>query len=401
MRECPHRARSKSIALLICLLISFPSWSATNEAQQNEDLQEEINTLKTTVQKLETHIIKGEKQARNKLRPLGEKIREQQRALKVSGFASYGLTKSTRNIELADVLFRDEFYYRSDSVMGLQLDYMFDEHFTSTLQMVAKGYDEFDVEAEWVYLTYRFNEHWSAVGGRFRQPLFIYSDLLEVGVAYPWVRPPWPFYYTAASATEGFKATYQITMGAFHHEASLIVSSSINKILGLEVTTDDMYFFNYRGSFKNSDFYYTRAEASLSAAITPALVLEDKVIMNNAGIRYEGNKWFVNAEYQNALGKDLILVSEITNYYLSPGYQLTEQWRIHATYGKLRTNEAALQGVVQARRRAIGLRYDVTPNVAIKLEAERSDRFGATVNPDSELPLVPFKMYTLVIDSAF
>ena len=52
------------------------------------------------------------------------------------------------------------------------------------------------------------NAEWSAKAGRQRLPRFRYSDFLEVGHAYPWLRPPHAVYTATFSNDDGLSAAY-------------------------------------------------------------------------------------------------------------------------------------------------------------------------------------------------
>ncbi len=48
---------------------------------------------------------------------------------------------------------------------------------------------------EWAYVDYEFNKYVSLHAGKIKQPVYLVNDYVEVGYAYPWIRPPSEVYY--------------------------------------------------------------------------------------------------------------------------------------------------------------------------------------------------------------
>ena len=119
-------------------------------------------------------------------------------ALQFSGFASFGMGKSSRD----DMPFLDHtesWSFRSDSIVGGQAQYKFSNRWSSTIQVVARGFtfdenDKFDPVLEWLFTSYQLSAETRIRVGRMRKPLYLFSDSLEDGYAYQWVRPPVDIY---------------------------------------------------------------------------------------------------------------------------------------------------------------------------------------------------------------
>jgi hypothetical protein len=63
------------------------------------------------------------------------------------------------------------------------------------MQLFGKGYDgRYELDASWAFLKYQVDSDTYARAGRLRMPIFLLSEYLDVGVAYPWVRPPMEVY---------------------------------------------------------------------------------------------------------------------------------------------------------------------------------------------------------------
>lgn len=84
----------------------------------------------------------------------------------------------------------------NDSLFGLQTRYAWNEKWSATVQGLLHTSDTRESGIEWAYLTYQPTEEWQFKLGRLRTPLLNYSDVRDVGLAFPWVRPPQQVYDT-------------------------------------------------------------------------------------------------------------------------------------------------------------------------------------------------------------
>ena len=119
-------------------------------------------------------------------------------ALQFSGFASIGAGKSSRD-DMPFLNHTEDWSFRTDTIVGGQAQYQFTDRWSSTIQVVARGFtfdenDKFDPVLEWLFTSYQWSAETRFRVGRMRTPLYLFSDSLEIGYAYPWVRPPVDIY---------------------------------------------------------------------------------------------------------------------------------------------------------------------------------------------------------------
>lgn len=121
--------------------------------------------------------------------------------LNMSGFMSIvgGMTlESDKTYDVGFLgyngVYDDEFSINPESMFALQTQVVGDDKISATVQLIGRGGDSFDIEAEWAYISYNFTDQLTLNVGRSRTPLFYYSDFLDVGYAYHWIRPPSIFY---------------------------------------------------------------------------------------------------------------------------------------------------------------------------------------------------------------
>lgn len=88
----------------------------------------------------------------------------------------------------------EDLNFQIDNVLGLQFTYALDDKFDLVAQLVSDGKNDYKTEAEWAYVAYRMNDNLRFRAGRFTSPFFMYSESLNVGQAYPWVRLPIELY---------------------------------------------------------------------------------------------------------------------------------------------------------------------------------------------------------------
>ena len=109
--------------------------------------------------------------------------------------------------------YEDSLSFRPDSVVGLQASADLGDGLSATAQLVARGNDDSKVKAEWLYLSYQALPDLRVNVGRQRMPLYMYSDFLEVGYAYHWLRPPTTVYSSPISSYDGLSALYSRYIG--------------------------------------------------------------------------------------------------------------------------------------------------------------------------------------------
>ncbi len=110
------------------------------------------------------------------------------------------------------------FQFDQESLLGVQIKKEFSPTFSLTSQFVSRALNPNDGSrptVDWLYATWQpeRDSHWTFQAGKFRIPLYYYSDFLYIGYAYPWVRPApdvygWPIY-----AYNGANVSYRTQLG--------------------------------------------------------------------------------------------------------------------------------------------------------------------------------------------
>lgn len=114
-----------------------------------------------------------------------------------STFGTAGYAVSNRDYKYQRFISNDGTFKR-DSVLGGQVDAQFSPEWSATLQAkVAPSLHSdrhWDLTASWAFLSWRPNNDWLIRPGRVRIPLYLYSQNLDVGQSYDFVRMPTEMY---------------------------------------------------------------------------------------------------------------------------------------------------------------------------------------------------------------
>lgn len=335
---------------------------------------------------------------------------------KFSGFASFvGGTFSEENYGYAG--YTDEISFSPDSVIGLQIGAQVSDNVTVTTQLVAKGISDYDVEAELAYLTYAVSRDWDIRAGKIRTPFFYYSDFLDVGYAYPWVRPPVDVYRVLLFSFDGIDTIYRRNHGDWSSTWQVFYGNTQEDIdsptLGVVIETeaDDLMGVNVQLENDWLTLWAGYVGLDLTQSLTPPTeaVFE---ILNAQGftdmvndfdsripkkvdyialaalVDYEG--WLFNAEYTSTTVDRANFFLNDEAWFVMMGRRLGDV-TVHLTY-TTRTEDpdfernqipednplhivvdSAFLNIEDSSLTA-GIRYDLDTGIALKAEVSRFDR---------------------------
>ena len=113
---------------------------------------------------------------------------------KINGFANAGFAW----VDSAETyLFSDkDGSFNESSFMGLQMRFTpnVDVPISFVTQLIARGRDDWNLEADWAYVSWQATEDFAVNVGRIKLPIFLISEAYDVGVTYPWIAPPEEIY---------------------------------------------------------------------------------------------------------------------------------------------------------------------------------------------------------------
>ncbi|MBV1877634.1 MAG: hypothetical protein KUG79_08330 [Pseudomonadales bacterium] len=305
-----------------------------------------------------------------------------------------------------------------DTVFALQISAPLSDKLKGTAQFIAKGSDSYNVEAEWAYVTYNISDQWDVRAGRLRAPLFSYSDFLDVGYAYPFIRPPTEVYRILFTTITGVDTLYNTSFGNWDANFQFYYGRlDASTFLAGEELFFDLADFTGVNAVFTYDWLSFRATYNLAPKLTIPLpaaarglldaiagsgfptVAEALDVVDETGAFYgvamniDLHDWLLSVEYTEVDFEDQSLFSDDEAWYFLVGkrmgdftYHITYEYRkqtpdlgfldgfaddsVIALLGGLPLKPTVLASVRQAENNVLtfGVRYDFTPGASLKVE---------------------------------
>lgn len=370
-----------AMALLACAVVT-PTFAATQA-----ELEERII-------KLEKRVQQGDAVTKKRIRSLKNAIEDAGSRMRISGYMSAGVVYSEDAAVTGDGQneFENEFTYRTDSKAGIQFDYRLAPEWTATLQLTTAGKTDWSVDTDYAYLKWQAQDWLAIRAGRLRLPFFMYSESISVGFTYPWARPPLGFYITSIANYEGADALITFETGDFVH--------LLQPYFG---TGDGILPNGYRTEARDGmGLVYELSKGNLTGRLqalqinstltdpTGALqgVLDqwarEVIHYYTAGIRYDNGALLVLTEWSR-IDSEGTPGRDVEAGYLTLGYTIGD-FQPYATYMKTQTIHESQQNPLAVTRNppyaatgtGVGLRYNITSSVSLKMQADHYYNFDGT-----------------------
>lgn len=336
-----------------------------------------------------------------------------QAQVRLSGFGQVMAGTSLDDSGLPLIGYDDEVDFKPETLFAVQISADLAEAWSATAQVVARGRDDFDPEFAWAYLGWNSGD-WAAKVGRQRIPFYRYSDFLEVGYGYAWVRPPRTVYGgTGFDNFDGLNLAYSRFDGELYSNFQFIYgttdvtvvrpqvtfSQSLESLMGL--TWDGSYagWLNMRAAYFSADVdidspllnpLLDALRANGFGPVVPGLdVVGDGGYFWGLGADIDRGNWVLGFETIGR-GIDDTLAPDTRESYVSLSYRLGAV-QPYVVYGWSKADpDLALADPLRAapplfnatlgaleRQRvdetytSVGLRWDVAGNVALKADYTR------------------------------
>ena len=334
-----------------------------------------------------------------------------------------------------------------DSNLGIQATAKLSDTISFTAQGLVRkngNNDQFGAELAWAFAKFKLNDEFSIRVGRIGLPVYMISDVRNVGYANTMLRPPNEVYrQVTADNADGGDIIYQHSFG----DSTLTAQAAIGRT---KVRSPGNYYVEFKPvistqvSLENGPFTYrlghSRAtfgiydNASLTTLVNTAkslglnnvvaeLPLTDiKGTFNSAGISMDYNNIIGQAEYAKRK-TDTRLVQDTSSWYIMLGYRYGKfvPYYMHGdvkqdsrrsfetlpTTGPLAPLSAAVNGAIKSglqSTNAIGLRWDLYKSAAFKIQMDRiktRDGSGYFVNAKPGFAGSTVNVYAAGIDFVF
>jgi len=152
-----------------------------------------------------------------------------QAEITLNGFASIvgGVTTSSDDALYG---YDENIDFSQGSLFAIQASADLGDSLTATVQLLARGKNDWDPDFEWAYIAYDASDSLRILAGRQRVPFYMYSDFLDVSYAYPWITPPEGVYSVAFDTFDGLGAIYSTSMGSFDANFHMIYGGNNSEI---------------------------------------------------------------------------------------------------------------------------------------------------------------------------
>lgn len=232
--------KKKLLATLIAAMSVVPMAHAMTDAEieaRFRKYEDQIQALKAEVKDLKSsggvvYVEDMEKQTQRNTKQIDSiksKMDTEAEKLKMNGFMTAGVSHGDDAID-AGYEIDDNPNFRGDALAGLQFNYALGENSSAVVQLVSRsrGNESWETNAEWAYIDYGLSDNLDVRMGRLRIPLYLYSETIDVGYSYPWVRPPVQMYQTILTSYDGADMLYKFSTGSVNHTLQPFAGSSTN-----------------------------------------------------------------------------------------------------------------------------------------------------------------------------
>jgi len=289
-------------------------------------------------------------------------------------------------------VYDDDFSFKPDTNFGLQVSADLGDGLSITGQFTGAGGEDFDANVAWAYVSYDLNDSWTLLAGRQRLPFFFYSDFLDVGYAYHWIRPPVET-NVSVDTLDGIQFRHQGFIGSWDtrvqfyggtSDASTTVAGSTFDI-GLEDAIGAVFYasndwLQLRATHMVADFFIEAPGSTQTDS--------DPVGADFSGLAAHATlgDGFVVAEYVTYSFDDPVFGSAWDKYegaYISAGYRFGDVTP-HITFATTDQSLKGFGGSIDADEGSeavtVGARWDFHPQAAFKAEyTTRSDESDSVI----------------------
>jgi len=239
--------------------------------------------------------------------------------------------------------YENKLEFDKDSLFALQASSDLGDGLSITGQIIARGIENYKPEFEWMYLSYNLTPTLNAKMGRIRTPFYMFSEYLEVGYTYHWIRPPYELYAAQVTNMDGVSFLYNMPIGSIDSQYQIVVgaregfsedpSTSKSDYKPLIGANAQFEMGNYVAKLiytqGNIDFNSTsldKATATFTADPTfqakHASILDSEVIFAGAALDMTFNSLRILLEYSFIDFEDVIFAGDETRTLASLAYTL-------------------------------------------------------------------------------
>lgn len=312
--------------------------------------------------------------------------------------------------------YEDSVEIKQDSFFAIQAYSDLSDGLSATVQIRARGEDEWEPEFTWAYLSYEVDPSWRIQVGRQRIPIYLYSDYLDVSYAYHWIAPPTEVYKAAFDSIDGISTIHDFTVGdAMVNLRVYYGQEDYTNADGDSLELDDLFsvvasvnygWWTFRSSYIQFDMTGNIGLDALVGAWqqTPyasvgnnLAIDDDRLTGVEVGVIYDNQDWLFLAEYIPS-SLDNSVIGDYEPWMVSVGKRFGDgKYMLHATVGEdvvesassvagvpvgvdptldaliATTQEVIDRNTYENMFYTLGLRWDFHSSAALKTEYTHTD----------------------------
>jgi hypothetical protein len=327
--------------------------------------------------------------------------------VKFQGFASFVGGMTLDNDDDSYQGYKNELEYDKNSLYALQASSAMGDGLTVTGQLIARGAENYKPEFEWMYMSYNLTSNLSAKVGRVRTAFYMFSEYLEVGYAFNWIRPPEELYAAQITNLDGVSFLYNMPIGSIDSQYMIAIGNRRNYSEDPATTESDFTsiiqaYAQFESGAYTGKFIYAQGDLSIASAVTNGAVAtytgaglgpfadkylaitNSQLIFTGAGLDMDFHPFKILVEVSFLDFEDLVFVSDETRMLASAGYNAGDNTVSYTWSSNIKESEDSLANQVPAgplrvgvtsnlsnadvTTHTLGLRHDFHDTASVKVE---------------------------------
>lgn len=261
-----------------------------------------------------------------------------------------------------------------DSRLGAQMDLQVNETFSAVGQLLALRSEGSErPRVEWLFGQAKVTNDVALRAGRMVMPVFLVSDSRNVGYAAHWLRAPTEVYAVyAPSSFDGVQLQWRPRLGDVNFTVQASAGKQTAKVsLGIAGTLDLHGLRSLNVTAESGNWTWRVGGTVTGGALTSDTLgvlanLRDRFF--GTGVQFDDGQWVWMSEYtvrRQSEGGPF----NSKSYYVSGGHRFGA-WLPYATYAGFVAQGAFFGDKPDGRTTALGVRWDVASNLALKAQWE-------------------------------
>ncbi len=354
--------------------------------------------------------------------------------VKVNGFLTTSITKlaTDQTTYLGGSFNNQARFDNPDSRLGLQFSAQVSEQIEAMAQLLARGRgNNSGISADWAFVSIKAADDTKIRTGKLKLSTFLASDYIEVGYAYPWIRPPQEVYALNPITTQvGVDALYTPRIGhtklliqpfAGSNRGSITVSPALGDYFtanpmpapattpktgdSIDFSAPSIYGINMslggRAASVRVGYLQARVDQQMFG------IVDKRANFASAGFTVDWHDLVAYGDYADR-SSDTDLRTAFPDQqagYMTVGYRMGK-FLPHLTYAAINEGRRDSPLAVRQRSETIGLRYEFLTGAALKFEAQRIDpednNYGLLDGKDSSGQYIrDTRLYGMALDVIF